>query len=236
MTDKSYKKRLIYLAIIIALLTVIFLFTPAGRLLNLQTLLANKSALLESVQNWYLPSVLIFIALYIAVVALSIPGATVVTLTGGFLFGPLLSVLYINIGATIGAALIFIAARYFLGEMVQKKYSIQLEKFNREIEENGKNYMLTLRLIPLFPFFLVNLLSGMTTVPLKTFIWTTSLGIIPGSFAYAYLGYAGSTIEAGEGIPPQLILAMVFLGLLSLIPVVRKRILNRRSGSEGDEN
>ncbi len=234
MVKKHYKNRLVYLVLVIILLALVFTLTPARNLLDLKALLANKDKLLEAVQNWYFPAVLIYIFLYMAVVALSIPGATAVTLTGGFLFGPLFSVLYINIGATSGAAILFMASRYFFGEMIQKKYADKLAKFNKEMEENGRNYLLTLRLIPVFPFFLVNLFPGLTNIPLRTFIWTTSLGIIPGSFAYAYLGYAGSTFEAGEGVPPQLILAMVFLGLMSLLPVVVKRIRKNRSDLSGN--
>jgi uncharacterized membrane protein YdjX (TVP38/TMEM64 family) len=236
MTKKSYKNRIFALILLIALLAGIFILTPARNLLDLKSLLANKDRLLESVQGHYLPAVLIYIFLYMAVVALSIPGATAVTLTGGFLFGPFLSVLYINIGATAGATILFMAARYFFGEMIQKKYSEKLAKFNKEMEENGRNYLLTLRLIPVLPFFLVNLFPGLTNIPLRTFIWTTSLGIIPGSFAYAYLGYAGSTIQAGQGIPIQLILAMGFLGIISLIPVGLKHLKKSRSDSSHSHN
>lgn len=228
MNQKSYRIRIFFFIGIITVLTAVFALTPASQLLQLSELLANKERLSQGVQQWYIPSVLIFIALYIGVVALSIPGATVVTLSGGFLFGPWRAVLYINIGATIGASLIFLASRYFLGDMIQKKYQEKLKNFNHEMDKNGYNYLLTLRLIPLFPFFLVNLFSGLSRVPLKTFIWTTSLGIIPGSFAYAYLGYAGAAIEEGKGIPFQFYLAFVFLGLLAIIPVVYKKI--RKAG------
>ena len=99
--------------------------------------------------------------------------------------------------------IIFLAARYFLGEGIQNKYGDKLARFNREIEENGASYMFTLRLIPIFPFFLVNLFAGVTSIKASQFLVTTSLGIIPGSLAYTWLGYAGATI--GQGIPWQLL-------------------------------
>ena len=161
---------------------------PLGDAVNLQNLLSQKEKLIESVRQSFLLSAGIFIALYIAVVAFSIPGATVMSLLGGFFFGPLWGTLFINIGATTGAFCIFLAARYILGREIQDRYSEKLARFNREIDENGKNYMLTLRLLPVFPFFLINLLAGFTRIPAGTFIWTTSLGIIPGVFCFRLSG------------------------------------------------
>ncbi len=84
--------------------------------------------------------------------------------------------------------LAFLFARYLLGQLLQDKYQLQLDRFNREMEASGSRYLLTLRLIPIFPFFLINFLSGLTRVPLKTFAWTTALGIIPGTIIFAYAG------------------------------------------------
>ena len=115
---------------------------------------------------------------------------------GGFFFGGIsglsgvaLGTLYVNVGATVGAFLVFLAARFFLGDMVHEKYGPKLEKFNRELDENGKNYLLTMRFIPIFPFWMINLLAGVAKVSPVTFLWTTSLGIIPGSAVYNYVGY-----------------------------------------------
>lgn len=202
-------------------------FTPLGEQLNLQHLARQRDTLLQLVADRALIAAIAFVAIYIAAVALSIPGATVLSLIGGFLFGPFIGLLLINVSATAGALLIFLAARYLFGNSIQEKYPDKLARFNSELARNGTNYLLTLRLIPIFPFFLINLFAGFTRIPVLTFLWTTALGIIPGSFVYAYLGYSGTTIEPGESIlSPQIILALVLLGLLSLIPVIRRKVKN----------
>jgi uncharacterized membrane protein YdjX (TVP38/TMEM64 family) len=221
------KKIILRIALLIMLfiaLWALFRFTPAGELADFSKIAGSRDNLIKMVQSRYALSVLLFILIYIGAVALSVPGATVLSLSGGFFFGPWLAALYINIGATIGAFLIFLLARTVLGNSIQSKYSEKLEQFNRELEKNGPNYMLTLRLIPLFPFFLVNLLAGVTNLKAGTFIWTTSLGIIPGSFVFAYLGYAGASLEpGGTGFPKEPLIALILLGLLSLLPVIIKK-------------
>lgn len=217
-----FVKRVLILGLIVAGVLALWFFTPVKELVDFRAVFENRENLLETVQSRYLPAVLIYIGVYIAATALSVPGATILTLLGGFFFGPWLATLYVNVGASLGAFIIYIAARYFLGEGIQNKYGEKLEKFNAEIDKNGPNYMLTLRLVPIFPFFLVNLFAGFTTIRPRQFLWTTALGIIPGSFAYTWLGYAGATI--GDGAPWQLLVALGLLAVLSLIPVLIRRI------------
>lgn len=217
-----FVKRVLILGLIVAWVLALWFFTPVKELVDFRAVFENRENLLETVQSRYLPAVLIYIGVYIAATALSVPGATILTLLGGFFFGPWLATLYVNVGASLGAFIIYIAARYFLGEGIQNKYGEKLEKFNAEIDKNGPNYMLTLRLVPIFPFFLVNLFAGFTTIRPRQFLWTTALGIIPGSFAYTWLGYAGATI--GDGAPWQLFVALGLLAVLSLIPVLIRRI------------
>jgi uncharacterized membrane protein YdjX (TVP38/TMEM64 family) len=149
------------------------------------------------------------------------------SIAGGFFFGVIFATIYINIGATIGATLVFLAARFFLGEMIQNKYGDKLTRFNREVETNGRNYLITLRLIPVFPFWMINLFAGVTRIKPRTFIWTTSLGIIPGSAVYAYAGYAINDIGQG-GIPKNIIFALLLLAALSAVPLVVKKIRARK--------
>ena len=188
---KKYLVRLIILIVVIAAVFSALRFTPAGEFLKPANLEANKDTLFESVSENYLLAVVLYILLYIAVVAFSIPGATVLTLLGGFFFGGVsglagvgLATVYVNIGASVGALLVFLAARYFLGDMVHDKYGERLKKFDKELEENGKNYLLTMRFIPIFPFWMINLMAGVAKVKPITFLWTTSLGIIPASAVY----------------------------------------------------
>lgn len=226
------KVKLIILILLIAVVVVLFRFTALGSYVDLQKILESRDALLQRVSDSFIRAVIIFTLAYIAVTGFSIPGATVLTLLGGFLFGPWLGTLFVNIGATLGSVLIFLAARYFLGKDIQQKYADKLIQLNREIEKNGKNYMLTLRLIPVFPFFLINLLSGFTTLPLRTFFWTTSLGIIPGSFVYAYLGSTGaSSIESGS-FKIRVTIALVLLGILSLVPPFIQKSKERKKNEK----
>lgn len=218
------------LVLLVVGVVLIVKFTPVKQYLDFQKLFESRDSLLSYVNNYYLLSVLVFILVYFVVVALSIPGATILTILGGFFFGPWAGTLFVNLGATFGAFAIFLIARFFLGESLQKKYEKQLGKFNKEISDNGKSYMLTLRLIPIFPFFLINILAGLTTLPAITFLWTTALGIIPGSFVYAYIGYAGTSMTESQGVfTPQILTALILLSVLSLVPVIVKKIKGRKT-------
>ncbi len=229
---RKYVVRLAILAAIVVAVFALIRFTPLGEYLNLGRLQENKEALKAVVERHYLLSVLVYIAAYIGVVALSIPGATVLTLLGGFFYGVAPATLYINVGATLGATIVFLAARFFLGEMIQTRYGEKLSRFNREIEANGKNYLLTLRLIPLFPFWMINLFAGVTRIRTRTFVWTTSLGIIPGSAVYAYAGYAVNDLGK-SGVPKNIIFALLLLAALSIVPVAVRKIRARRAGGQG---
>lgn len=240
---KKYVVRLIILLVVVAAVFSVLRFTPVGEFLKPANLEANKDALFESVSEHYFLAVVLYILLYIAVVGFSIPGATVLTLLGGFFFGGIsglagvgLGTVYVNIGASIGAFLVFLAARYFLGDMVHEKYGDRLEKFNKELGENGKNYLLTMRFIPIFPFWMINLLAGVAKVKPITFLWTTSLGIIPGSAVYNYVGYAfGSVGGEAQTVIRSVVIALVALAVVSLVPVVLKKVKARRAGTGQDE-
>jgi uncharacterized membrane protein YdjX (TVP38/TMEM64 family) len=225
---KKYIVRLVILVVIVAGIFSLIRFTPVGDYLNPQMLQENKEALKGFVERNYLVSALVFVATYILVVALSIPGAMWLSIGGGFFFGVVFATIYINIGATIGATILFLAARFFLGEMIQNKYGDKLTKFNKEVESNGSNYLITLRLIPIFPFWMINLFAGVTRIKPRTFIWTTSLGIIPGSAVYAYAGYAINDIGKG-GVPKNIIFALLLLAALSAVPLVVKKIRARKA-------
>ncbi len=220
------KNRLrIVIFVLIVGLIVLLRLSPLGEELQVERLAERRDALLALVHRHAFLTASLFVFIYIAVAALSIPGATALSLLGGFLFGPFLGVLLINMGASTGALLVFLAARFLFGESIQERYGERLARFNEEIRKNGSNYLLTLRLIPLFPFFLINLFAGFTRIPILTFLWTTVVGIIPGSFVYAYLGYTGASLEPNEGLlSPQIIIALVLLGLLSLLPVIVRKL------------
>ncbi len=191
-----------------------------GRYLSLENIQAYHSAISGFIAAHYLASVTVYIASYVIVTALSIPGATVMTLAGGFFFG-MVGAAYVNIGATAGATAAFLAARYVLGSGIQERYGEKLSDFNREIAAHGPNYLLTLRFIPLFPFFLINLFAGLTAVKLRTFVWTTAVGIIPGSLAFIYAGTRlGEVRTATDILSWKLLSAFIALGAIALLPVI----------------
>lgn len=225
--SKRMYRRLVGLSAFFVAIAGVWL-SPIGRYLDLDHLLELRDLLKTFVASRYGVSVLLFISVYIAVVSLSVPGATVLTLTGGMLFGPLPATLYANVGATIGAYLVFLASRHLIGVAVQARFSKELSRFNGEIARNGRNYLLTVRLIPFFPFFLVNLLSGLTRVPDVTFLWTTCLGIIPMGFFYASLGDIGSTLDPGRILAPGPLLIRLGLAFAALVPVIVKKLRSRR--------
>ena len=172
----------IVIALAIALAIGAFFYFDFGQFLSLTALKENRDSLLAFTDTNFVSAVGIFIAVYVIVAGLSLPGAVILTLAGGFLFGATMATLFINIGATTGATLAFLTARHLLRDTVEQKFGKWLGQFQEGFAKNAFSYLLTLRLIPLFPFFVVNLVSGLTRVNVGTYIAATALGIIPGSF------------------------------------------------------
>lgn len=196
--------------------------------LTLETVKANRDRLLAFTEEHRVAAVASFVATYCLVTGLSLPGATILTLVGGFLFGSLLGTAFVNLGATSGATLAFLTARYLLRGWVEQKFSRKLGAMQDGFAKNAFGYLVTLRLVPLFPFFLVNLVSGLTRVRLGTYVAATALGIVPGSFVYAYAGRQLGTINSLKEIAsPNLILAFTLLGLLALVPMLYRRFAGK---------
>ncbi len=216
------------IAVAIALAIGAFFYFDLGRFLSLTALKENRDSLMAFTDANFGAAVGIFILTYVVVAGLSLPGAVILTLAGGFLFGGILATLFINIGATTGATLAFLAARYLLRDTVEQKFGKWMGPFQEGFAKNAFSYLLTLRLIPLFPFFIVNLVSGLTRVNVGTYMLATAIGIIPGSFVYAYAGRQLGTISSLREIAsPNVIGAFVLLGLLALAPVVYKRFVSK---------
>ncbi|MBX9660969.1 MAG: TVP38/TMEM64 family protein [Nitrospiraceae bacterium] len=207
----------------------LFFYFDLGRVLSLDALKSNRDHLLAFTEANYATAVGLFILAYIVVTGLSLPGAVILTLAGGFLFGSVLGTLFVNLGATTGATLAFLTARYLLRDWVEEKFGKWLGPVQQGFTNNAFSYLMTLRLIPLFPFFVVNLVSGLTRMNVGTYIAATALGIIPGSFVYAYAGRQLGTINSLKEIAsPNVIGAFVLLGLLALIPTVYKKLRGAR--------
>jgi uncharacterized membrane protein YdjX (TVP38/TMEM64 family) len=232
---QSYWKRLLLL-LALAIVVIVFFQTDLASQLNLESLQENRDQLQSFVSDNFLISVLIYILAYAAIISFSLPGGAVMTITGGFLFGwwglPMTVV-----GATIGATINFLLARYIIGDWVQTKYAKQLEKFNAELEKNGKNYLLSIRFVPAFPFWLVNLLSGLTKLRTIDYIWATTLGIIPGTAAYTFAGIELMQVDSlSDVLSPGLIIALLLLALLSIAPTIWKKLRAKKTVDEVEEN
>ncbi len=227
--SSSRRGRLVVLVLFAAALGAFFYF-DLGKYLSLDALKANRDSLLAFTETHYLTAVSLFVAGYCLLVAVSLPGAVFMTLAGGFLFGSVLGTVYVNLGATTGSTLAFLAARYLLRDWVEAKFGSRLGAIQDGFSKNAFSYLMTLRLIPLFPFFLVNLVSGLTRVKLATYVAATAIGIIPGSFVYAYAGRQLGTINSlAEIASPRVLLAFTLLGLLALVPVLYRKFASKKS-------
>lgn len=187
---------------------------------NVKYIHDNLHTLQIMVYEHYYFSVISYMALYIIASACAIPGSSFFLIAGGVFFGLIPGLLFANISATIGATILFLLSRYFFGSWVHNKYPVQSQKFNKEIARQGHAYLLLVRLIAIFPFFLVNLLSGLTILPLHTFMWTTSLGMVPMAFAYILVGHQlakSNSLDMLFSMP--LLLAFGLFGLLRVIIV-----------------
>ncbi|SNS77863.1 Uncharacterized membrane protein YdjX, TVP38/TMEM64 family, SNARE-associated domain [Anaerovirgula multivorans] len=218
-----------YLIVIIVILFILVFslihYLDLTKILSFENLKSYKILLKNFVHNHYFVSLLSYIVIYIIIATLGVPVAIILSLLGGFLFGVSKAVLFINISATIGATITFLLSRHYIGSWVQNKYKKNLSSFNKSLQENGKYYLLSIRLVPVFPFILINLLCGLTNISTKDFIWTTSIGIIPSSIIYAYAGVNLVGIESPkEVLTNGNILAFILLSLLALTPIILKKL------------
>ena len=226
------KKKLLFF-LLGSLLAALFFIFDLGRFLTLESLKNNRDLLLSWQDDHRLATVALFMLIYIAQTGLSLPGATILSLAAGALFGPWLGTLYVVTAATLGAGLAFLAVRYLFRDGVVKKFGGKLEGINRELEGRGLNYLLFLRLVPVFPFFLINLAAGLTRLPLRTFLLGTFVGIIPGSFVYVNAGAGLAAIDTLADIAsPRVLGAFALLGLFALLPVIYGKFKGRGTSAD----
>lgn len=203
---------------------------------SLEALKQNRESLQMFVaENGFL-AILAFAGLYAVVVAFSLPGGAIMTLAGGFLFGTIVGGMTVVVGATIGATALFLIARTALGDVLRAKAGPFLTKMEDGFRENAMSYLLVLRLVPLFPFWLVNLVPAFLCVPTGTYVIGTFFGIIPGTFVFASVGNGlGALLDAGQdpnlGIifQPNVLGPLIALALLSLVPVAYKKYQARKN-------
>lgn len=240
MSDYSSSKSSVlrYLPLVaIAAVALVGLFT-LGDVLSFETLRENRETLIAFRDaNWTL-TVAVFILSYLVIVAFSLPGAAVATLTGGFLFGLFPGVLYNVIGATSGAVVIFLAARWGLGDALKKKLDTtdgRIGKIKKGLDENQWSMLFFIRLVPVVPFFVANLIPALLNVPLWKYVVSTFLGILPGALVYTSVGSGlGAVFAAGESpdlgiiFEPHILWPILGLSALSLLPVLIKAVTGKK--------
>ena len=244
-------RRFLPFAIVIVAMAVI-LVMGWHRQLSFETLVRHRAGIDAFVAGHYPAAVAAFVALYVAVAALSVPGAAVLTICGGILFGWLVGGLAAIAGGTTGATIIFSIARTACGESLIRCAGPRAQNIANGFRSDAFSYLLFLRLVPIFPFWLVNLAPALVGVRLATFVGATALGIIPGTFAYALVGEGLDSVIRAEGaafracvaagrsdcrlhfdmaaaLTPQLLVALAALGLIALIPILLRRWRARNS-------
>lgn len=226
-------KRLAPAAVLVAGLAAFFAL-DLDAYLSLDLLKEHRGTMRAWVEANALAAALLYMLVYAAAVAFSVPGATIITITGGFLYGPYVGTLYTVVGASAGAAAVFLAARHALGDWLRAKAGPTVKRMETEFRDNGVSYMLILRLVPLFPFWLVNLVPAFLGVSFRLYMICTFAGIIPGSFVYALVGDgAGAVLDQGGDLDlgiifsPRILAPIAGLALLACVPLVYRKIRER---------
>jgi len=232
---KLLRDKRLWLALGVVGLIVALRLTGLGSLLSLDTLAQHREALSNFVARNFLLAAFVYALAYAVAVALSFPGAVILTLTGGFLFGAVFGTLLTVLGATIGATLVFLFARTIFGENALDRFGAPAQRLAEGIRRNAASYLLVLRLVPLFPFFLVNLVPAFVGVRLPVYVLTTFFGIMPGTAVFSLAGAglgsildAGGTLDLGSILTPQMIGALLGLAALSLAAIPLKNRFAQR--------
>jgi uncharacterized membrane protein YdjX (TVP38/TMEM64 family) len=226
--------RLLPLAVLLAGLGLFFAFGLQDQL-SCAALRDNRAWLGGWVDSHLALAVIAFMAAYAAIVALSVPGAVVMTVAGGFLFGTIGATAMVVVAATAGATLLFLAARSVFRDLLEPRAGPWLARLQRGFAANELSYLLVLRLVPLFPFFVVNLVPAFLGVRLRSFVLATFFGIIPGTLVFTSIGAGlGSIVDAGEAcstsqvLRPEVLIPLLGLALLALAPVAYRALRRGR--------
>ncbi len=216
-------KKTILLIILAALIASFFVF-DLQQYLSFPYIKAQQASLNEFYQQQPVLVIGAYFLIYVLVTALSLPGAAIMTLVGGAIFGTLVGVIIISFASTIGATGAFLFARFVFGDSVQQRFGSRLTAINRGIEKDGAFYLFALRLVPAFPFFMINLLMGLTTIKTWTFFWVSQIGMLAGTIVYVAAGTELGKLESLSGIlSPTLIIAFTLLGIF---PFIARKILD----------
>jgi uncharacterized membrane protein YdjX (TVP38/TMEM64 family) len=207
----------------VAVAVIAFFALGLGHYLSLENLQASRAHVVDQVaQNPAFASFAFFV-LYVLVTGLSLPGAAVMTLAAGAIFGVVWGVVLVSFASAIGATIAFVIARTLIGDWVQRRFGQYLEPINRGFETEGAFYLFTLRMVPLFPFFVINLLMGLTRIRVGQFYWVSQVGMLAGTVLFVFAGTQLAEIHRlGDVLSPGVIAALTLLGVF---PLIAKRIV-----------
>ena len=234
---KNIKPHLMRLFLVLALAIVLATFYAFGldRFFTFESLTENRERIVDILASHRVSGVILYIAIYSTAVTLFVPGALVLTIAGGFIFGTWYGTLYVVLGATIGATGNFMIAKTLLGNTLRNRAGSTLLKMEAGFQEKAITYLLTLRLIPVFPFYLVNVVPALLGVSLRSYLIGTFVGIIPGSFVYANIGVGlDSIFEKNKEITiqgvltPEILAALIGLALLAFLPAAYQKLMNSK--------
>ena len=224
----AFRKKL--LVVVIVAISAGIGYSQSGDTLTLQNLATQEAQLRAWQQDHPLLVYGVALLIYVSVTGLSLPGATVLTLTCGWYFGFWRGVLLVSLASTAGATVAFLVSRFLLRDAVQRRFGERLATFNQSLEREGAFYLFMLRLIPAVPFFVINVVMGLTPVRTRTYWWVSQLGMLPGTAVYVYAGSSvpdlATLAEKGATriLSPRLLVAFALLGI---VPLVLRRIVQR---------
>jgi uncharacterized membrane protein YdjX (TVP38/TMEM64 family) len=221
------KKMLILLLLFLGIASIVY-YDP-GQYLTIENLKTNRDLLESFYQDNNLIMIGGYIAIYMMIGLFLLPGSTFLSIGAGVIFGPALGIMVVNIGSTLGATLAFLVSRYLLQDWIEKRFSKKIQSVNDNLCENPANCVLFLRLVPLFPFFAVNISLSLSQVPLKYFFFGTMIGTLPATFVYVNAGNNLASINSFSDLMSRGILgAFTLLGILVLVPVIYKKIKSKK--------
>ena len=226
-------KKLLIIGVVLAI-AVAFFALGLDKYLTLEGLKASLAEFESWKDQSFIQVLLGFFVVYVVVAALSLPGAAVMTLAAGALFGLGYGVLVVSFASSLGATLAFLVSRYLLRDFIEKKFSTKMQQINAGVEKDGAFYLFTLRLVPIFPFFLINLVMGLTSLKTITFYWVSQIGMLAGTFVYVNAGTQLSQItDLGSIVSPSLLFSFVLLGVFPLIAKKMVGVIQARRAYDG---
>lgn len=229
---KKYNKNLLVTTVALSVFILLIYRLRFGEYFSLDHLQSQSALLLNQVHAHYTGSVIIYMGIYAALIACALPVVAPMTILGGYLFGILYGVIYAVIGASAGAVIYFLLVRYVFAHTVRESFTLQLDKFHEKMNRYGASYLISLQLLTIIPYFVINTLAALANVPLITFIWTTILGGLPLHVIYAVAGQELASLTSIRDIlKPSIIVLLLVMALIALLPMIIRLARSYRSNS-----